>query len=702
MRMSISRKLIGGFLGLALLVLVSGLVGIIVLNKVSSSTDTVAREKAPTQYAVMNAALAVDMVQKFTIEYTCAVFNLDGIGAKITAGMEEFDMWITMLQYGTAANEFRESASQATYQGKNLEIVVPRSSAEMLPVVQSIVAENSRLKAKTTELMASKKMLNSYGVKVGEELLDLPVFLNLAQLEYLDWIRQLKDAVNIETNFTGSTDPTKGVLGEWLESYQVSNGELMDILAKFKVEYGKLMAVAEKINSLPAFKDKNRALNRGIGTTAKIERYFIDLQALARTIYATMETDNHQKQDELAASVKGINAQLASLITIADKEMHDALDESASAKKSGVTVLIVLTVFAVIAAVVLGTLVSRFMSAKIMSIADSTKKIAGGDLQKDLEITSNDELGDLARDTNSMIANLRQIIGQILAFASRLTTSAVDLTGVSRDFDKDAASLNVKSHEASEATATMNNSMLEISTLANDSMQRVQSVAIATEEMSATIAEIARNTEQARAVTSKAVSTVENTTVKMNELSAAANEIGKVAEVIVNIAEQTNLLSLNATIEAARAGEAGKGFAVVANEVKELAAQTNKATGDIRQKITAIQQSSDMTIAEITEITRIINEINSIVVVIAGAVEEQAVTTRQITEDINSVSSGIEGMTTHVNSATEISGAVAADIGHVSATSKSVGQGSSYIQESATDLEKLADELNRLVGQFKL
>jgi methyl-accepting chemotaxis protein len=700
--MSISMKLTGGFLCLALLVLISGMVGIIVLNKVSSSADTVAKEKAPAQYAVMNAALAVDTVQKITIEYTHAVLNLEEIGAKITAGMEEFDMWISMLQFGTASKEFGNSPARTIYQNKNLQLVVPRSSVEMLPIVQGIHDENSRLKAKTAELMAARKMLNSYGVKVGAELLDLPAFLNLAQLDHLDWIRQLKDAVNIETTFPANTDPAKGLIGEWLTSYQVPNGELMEILGKFKAEYGKLLAMGEKINTLPAFKDKQRALTRGIGTTAKLERYFTDLHALAKTTYSALESDNQQKQNELAASVKSINSQLNTLITIADKEMQNALNEAATAKKRGVTILIVLTVVAVVAAVVLGTLVSRFISLKILSIADATKKIAEGDLRKDLDIGSNDELGDLAHDSNSMIANLRRIIGQILSFAGKLTTSAVDLAGVSRDFDKDAAGLSAKSSEASDATATMNASMMEISTLANDSMQRVQSVAIATEEMSSTIAEIARNTEQAREVTSKAVSTVENTTVKMNELSAAANEIGKVAEVIVNIAKQTNLLSLNATIEAARAGEAGKGFAVVANEVKELASQTNKATGDIRQKITAIQESSAMTISEITEIARIINEINSIVVVIAGAVEEQAVTTRQITEDINSVSGGIEGMTRHVNSATELSGAVTADIGHVNATSKSIGQGSSYIQESATDLEKLADELNRLVGQFKL
>ncbi len=700
--MSIGTKLISGFLSLALLVLISGLVGIFVLNKLSSSTDTVAREKAPAQYAVMNAALAVDVVQKYTIQYTSAVFNLEKTSSEIIAGMEEFDMWITMLQYGTASDEFRNSPAQSIYQKANLDLTVPRSSPKMLPIVTTIVEESSHWKNKTAELIAAHKEEVRYGVVVDSHMLQLPDFLNLAQRDHLDWTKQLKDAVNIETKFTGNTDPSAGIIGKWLNSYQVPNEKLMDALGKFKKEYVKLLAMAEKINSLTEYKDKQRTLNRGIGTIAKIERSFNDLHKISEDIYAKIGVADKQKQEGLAVSIKSINDQLSSLITIAEAEMHSALDEAATTQKNGTTVLIVLTIVAVVAATLLGMLVSRMMSSKILSIAESTKKIAEGDLQTNLKISSNDELGDLAHDTNTMIANLRQMIGQILSFSGKLTTSAVDLAGVTRDLDMHTGDLVSKSNDASEATATMNNSMAEISTLANDSMQRVQSVAIATDEMSSTIAEIAQNTEQARTVTNKAVITVENTALKMNELSEAANKIGMVAEVIVNIAEQTNLLSLNATIEAARAGEAGKGFAVVANEVKELAGQTNKATGDIREKITAIQQSSNMAIAEISEITRIISEINSIVMVIAGAVEEQAVTTKQITEDINSVSVGIEGMTQHVESATGISDTVAMDINHVKTTSKSIGEGSRHIQKNATGLEKLSEELNGLVSQFKL
>ncbi len=700
--MTIGRKLIGGFLGLAFLVLTSGVVGIIVLNKVSSSADNVAKQKAPIQNAVMNAALSVDRVQKQTIKFTASVDHLDEIDTQIKSSLAEFDMWISILQFGTESKEFINSPAHKIYQNSNRSLVVPKSSPEMLSAVSKIMDESKLLQTKITQLVSAHRQLIGYGVIVDSRMLTLPDFLNFAQRTHLDWTRQLKDAVNIETKFTGNTDPTVGLIGEWLNSYQVDNGDLMAIRDNFKKQYAKMLGLAVKINALDVYKKKQRTFNRGIGITAKIEKYFKKLHELSNTIYTDLNSANSIKQEELNTSVIAINEQLDDLIATAGAEMELALRETATTKSKGVTFLIGLTIVAGIVAVALGIIVSRYLSTKILSIAESTKKIAEGDLKKKLEITSNDELGDLAGDTNTMIVNLREMIGKILSFSDKLTMSAKDLSGVSTDLDGNTVDLETKSKAAGEATTEMNESMANISNLANDSMQRVQNVSHATDDMNTTFGSIAENTEQAKKVTNKAVATVENTTVKMNELSEAATEIGKVADVIVSISEQTNLLSLNATIEAARAGEAGKGFAIVANEVKELAGQTNMATEDIRLKIAAIQRSSDMTISEITEITEIINQINSIVVSIAGAVEEQTSTTQKITDDLNSVSESITGMTELVESATDTSDSVAEDISQVKVTSNTIGEQSINIQVSAEELEKLADELNGLVGQFKL
>ena len=120
----------------------------------------------------------------------------------------------------------------------------------------------------------------------------------------------------------------------------------------------------------------------------------------------------------------------------------------------------------------------------------------------------------------------------------------------------------------------------------------------------------------------------------MQQLGAAAKEIDKVTETITRISAQTNLLALNATIEAASAGEAGHGFAVVANEIKKLARQTASATENIKEKIAGVQASTGSAIAGIEKISGVINDVGSIIVSIAAAIEEQSSVTKAVAGNI--------------------------------------------------------------------
>jgi methyl-accepting chemotaxis protein len=108
------------------------------------------------------------------------------------------------------------------------------------------------------------------------------------------------------------------------------------------------------------------------------------------------------------------------------------------------------------------------------------------------------------------------------------------------------------------------------------------------------------------------------------DLARSVEQIGEVSRVIGDIARQTNMLALNATIEAARAGEAGKGFAVVAGEVKGLAGQTARATGDIAERVAAVQGNAGSALAAIDGIARGIGELEAIAAAIAEGMETQS------------------------------------------------------------------------------
>ncbi|MCJ2024097.1 methyl-accepting chemotaxis protein [Methylobacterium sp. J-067] len=163
-------------------------------------------------------------------------------------------------------------------------------------------------------------------------------------------------------------------------------------------------------------------------------------------------------------------------------------------------------------------------------------------------------------------------------------------------------------------------------------------VAAGSEEMASTVKEISgqvgRVSERANQIADQAGAT----DMTVRALAEKTGKVDSVVAMIKSIADQTNLLALNATIEAARAGEAGRGFAVVAAEVKELAGQTARATDDITQQIHAIQSATGEAVSAIGTITGAVEELSRLTLAIAGAVEQQAASTQEMTVNISGVS----------------------------------------------------------------
>jgi len=398
---------------------------------------------------------------------------------------------------------------------------------------------------------------------------------------------------------------------------------------------------------------------------------------------------NHAASRERDAVIKAGNefADQATPATEAIKEslgsMSDSFDmlltktkEEMYADNRFLNLTMAVTTFAALG---IGIFVAVFMSrgtaGAIQSILVQAEAIAAGDLtREDLNVHSQDELGDLTTAINKMSGSLKRMILAI-------TENAVHVASASEELNTTSQQITANSEETSTQADVVSKAAQQVS-------QNLQTVAAGAEEMGVSIKDIAKNASEAAKVATSAVKVAETTTAIVSKLGESSTEIGQVIKVITSIAQQTNLLALNATIEAARAGEAGKGFAVVANEVKELAKETAKATEDISRKIEAIQTDTKAAVDAIASISAVINQINDISCTIATAVEEQNATTNEMSRNVNEAAHG--------------SGEITSNITGVAEAAQSTTRGATDTQRASQQLVETSTQLRRLVEQFKI
>ncbi|WP_136805594.1 methyl-accepting chemotaxis protein [Desulfosediminicola flagellatus] len=355
----------------------------------------------------------------------------------------------------------------------------------------------------------------------------------------------------------------------------------------------------------------------------------------------------------------------------------------------------IITLIIIIAVGIVGSLKSMIESFK--DIAEGE-----GDLTKRIEIKAKDEIAELAGWFNLFLEKLQNIIRNIASNSIGVGDSSGKLSAIATELLSGAQNTSERSTNVAAAAEEMSANLNNVAAAMEQSSTNTGMVATAAEEMTSTINEIAENAERARGVSTNAVNQANNAFEKMKELGVAANKIGRVTETITEISEQTNLLALNATIEAARAGEAGKGFAVVANEIKELAKQTAEATLDIKNLIDDVQNTSKITEQGIEQISSIIAGVNDIVVTIATAVEEQSAATQEIANNISQASTGIQEVNENVTQSSVVSTDISRDISEVSAAAQSISASSNDVRQNAEDLLARSQELNTIVGSFKI
>jgi methyl-accepting chemotaxis protein len=326
----------------------------------------------------------------------------------------------------------------------------------------------------------------------------------------------------------------------------------------------------------------------------------------------------------------------------------------------------------------------------ILRIAETVNELAadGGDLDRTIPVTSNDEIGGLASGINKLIGKIHEIITSISRDAGELSIATTQLSGSSE-------TMAARIHQTVDQTSA---------------------VATASEEMAVTSSEIARNcavaadgSRQASELAQTGSGIVAETVEVMNRISGCVREsaqtieslgsrsdqIGEIIGTIEDIADQTNLLALNAAIEAARAGEQGRGFAVVADEVRALADRTTKATREIGEMIKAIQRETRVAVVAMEQGVKEVEDGTSEAGRSGRALQE-------ILEQINSVAMQVNQIATAAEQQTATTSEISGNIQQITEVVNETATGTRETAAAAGRLAALADDLNRVVGQFSI
>ena len=443
------------------------------------------------------------------------------------------------------------------------------------------------------------------------------------------------------TEFTGSTDPTGCVLGQWL--YGEAGTDDASIL--------KLRSQLE-----PLHKELHQSAV-----------YVLDL----------LETSPKQAQEYFQETIQG---NLTVLVGLLDQvvERGSVLNQESTEnmRKTVLTMHIVTAAGLSLSLICLLSLVIyilRRVVRPILTITDRTKPLQDGRMKLELDYGANDEIGDLSKTLKQSIEQTCQYIEDINHIMTQLSmgnfnvSASVPFIG---DFRSISDSIDSFTRSLSRAMANIQNVEQKVfghGKVLSDGSQRLAQGATeqasAVEQLSATLADLAKSANQNIQMASEmrdnarltgeqvniSSQQMEQLVAAMMDISVTSQEIEKIISTIENIAFQTNILALNAAVEASRAGTAGRGFAVVAQEVRNLAAQSDQAAKATKELIENSVHATDRGNKIVEEVSsslrntlKLVTQSNSAINEITEVVQEEATAISQVAEGIEQISSVVQ------------------------------------------------------------
>ena len=349
--------------------------------------------------------------------------------------------------------------------------------------------------------------------------------------------------------------------------------------------------------------------------------------------------------------------------------------------------LVIGSVLAMLLAVAATVWLLRSKLAPLSDLVRQAEALGAGDLSARLNVSSHDEIGQLARSFNQMGEALSTMVSHIRKAAEEVNSRAQALSGLSggayEGMEQQSGEITSMAGAVEEFSATSLNiadNMGATERLAQENAQQTRIGRDSMQEASSSLEHIA--------------TALNSTATVINTLGQRSQEIGGIVGVITSIAEQTNLLALNAAIEAARAGEQGRGFAVVADEVRNLASRTRQATDEISGMIQSIQQETGNAISTMEHGNALMQEGLSRNADVASALA-------RIDEQSRSAGQQFAAITTATQEQSSTATLLSSNLQSIALANSEQREVVSNLAVTAKELETLAAGLRQEVDRFR-
>ena len=674
MKITVATRVIGGFVAISALLIVISVVSLYNLNSIGSATEEVNDVALPT-VAGSNALKASFLnMGRLTFE-SYIEEDLNGLKDK-------------RASFNSAKDTF-ESEYTKLAQAVNNE---PELKSTLNTVRESYEAYITNVEAMYKNHQMYLDIRNTIQDRLGdaEDNADdaSTYLLDFSDLDAVQRDPNLRRAAEIGSQLETSllsllTVSYEYIKTETLVRSQTLGNEVDLVVEKVVTQLSDMMQTAGGRDDSGTLDDINDLVNNAINAIK------------ANDGVVQLHVDRLERRNDAEKALNASDSNIAqavvaleNLLNLADKKASHVESQVNGAIATGNTFVIVVVIISIAVAAFIGYVTVRAITRPLYRVNELLTVASSGDLTHRLDDSAQDEFGLLARNCNTLIGNLKELITAINVRAEQLAAASEQTSAVTAQTTHSIQDQKSQIGQVATATTEMHSTSQLVVQNAEDTLSQIRHADAEAEN----VRQISLENKNTIEILSRDVQEAADVINKLHQDSAS---IGGILDVIRGVADQTNLLALNAAIEAARAGEQGRGFAVVADEVRTLASRTQESTQEINAMIEVLQAGAEKAVS-------VMNQGKEQTAACVAQTEKATQALDIISDAVHKahdVSSQIEQSAREQNTVSqEISEKLETIVGIAEETTA----GAQQTSESSHEVARLAEELQQSIRQFKV